>query len=88
MQATTLTPGDTPRNFLYGPGYTNEDVSLFKVLSLPREMKLQIRIEAFNVLNTAHYGNPIADTVSGKFGQITTSTGGSRVMQFAGRLVF
>ncbi len=86
-QAMTLVPGDTPRNFLYGPGNTNEDVSLFKVLSLPREMKFQIRIEAFNVLNTPHYGNPINDKTSGKFGEITTG-GGSRVMQFAGRLVF
>jgi hypothetical protein len=87
MQPTNLIPGDTPRNFLYGPGNTNEDVSLFKVLSLPREMKFQIRIEAFNVLNTPHYGNPINDKASGKFGEITTG-GGSRVMQFAGRLVF
>jgi hypothetical protein len=87
MQATTLTPGNTPRNYIYGPGNTNEDVSLFKVLSLPREMKFQIRIEAFNLLNTPHYGNPINDFTSKQFGEITTG-GGSRVMQFAGRFIF
>jgi hypothetical protein len=84
----TLIVGNTPRNFLYGPGYTNEDVSLFKVLSLPREMKFQIRIEAFNVLNTDHYYNPNSNIAQGtRFGQIT---GGydPRVMQFAGRLTF
>jgi outer membrane receptor protein involved in Fe transport len=87
MQAALNIPGDTPRNYIYGPGNTNEDVSLFKVLSLPREMKFQIRIEAFNVLNTPHYGNPINDFKSTQFGEITTG-GGTRVMQFAGRLVF
>lgn len=84
----TLIVGNAPRNFLYGPGFTNEDVSLFKVLSLPHEMKLQIRIEAFNVLNTAHYDNPNTNFAQGtKFG--TISQGYSpRVMQFAGRLTF
>lgn len=87
-QGTSLIPGNAARNLLYGPGNTNEDVSLFKVLTLPREMKLQIRIEAFNVLNTPHYGNPDANLASGKtFGEIT-SGGGSRVMQFAGRIMF
>jgi hypothetical protein len=84
----TLIVGDAPRNFLYGPGYTNEDVSLFKVLSLSRQMKFQIRIECFNVLNTAHWDNPVASMNSpGQFGQIL---GGyyPRVMQFAGRLTF
>jgi hypothetical protein len=84
----TLIVGNTPRNFLYGPGYTNEDLSLFKVLSMPREMKFQIRIECFNVLNTAHWNNPISNMAAG--GQFGTITGGyyPRVMQLAGRLTF
>jgi hypothetical protein len=84
----TLIVGNAGRNIIYGPGYTNEDISLFKVLSLPREMKFQIRIEAFNLLNTAHYDNPIGNMAAGK--QFGTITGGysPRVMQFAGRLTF
>ena len=84
----TLITGDAARNPLYGPGYTNEDLSLFKVLTLPKAMTFQIRIEAFNLLNTAHYDNPVSNMEAGnKFGTIT---GGyyPRVMQFAGRLVF
>ena len=84
----TLIVGNAPRNFLYGPAFTNEDMSLFKVLTLPREMKFQMRFEAFNLLNTAHYDNPVSNYASGnKFGTIT---GGydPRVMQFAGRLIF
>lgn len=90
----TLIVGNAPRNFLYGPGFTNEDMSLIKVYGLPHEMKLQIRIEAFNLLNTAHYNSPNGNLAQfnktqspGSFGTIN---GGydSRVMQFAGRLTF
>jgi len=80
--------GNSPRNPLFGPGYTNEDLSLFKVFSLPRQMKFQIRIESFNTLNIAHYDNPVSNMSVGKqFGQIL---GGyyPRVMQFAGRFTF
>jgi hypothetical protein len=84
----TLIVGDAGRNIIYGPGYTNEDMSLFKILTLPREMKFQIRIEAFNLLNTAHYDNPIGNIAAGKqFGEITGGYS-PRVMQFAGRLTF
>jgi len=80
--------GNAPRNFLYGPGYTNEDLSLFKVFTLPREMKFQIRIEAFNMLNIAHYDNPVSDMSKGSlFGSIQGGYS-PRVMQFAGRLTF
>jgi hypothetical protein len=80
--------GDVKRNFLIGPGYTNEDMSLIRVFSLPREMKFQIRIEAINALNIAHYDNPVSNLAAGKqFGTITGGYG-ARVMQFAGRLTF
>jgi outer membrane receptor protein involved in Fe transport len=84
----TLIVGNAGRNILFGPGYTNEDMSLFKVFTLPSEMKFQVRIEAFNLLNTAHYDNPIGNMAAGK--QFGTITGGysPRVMQFAGRFVF
>ena len=84
----TLIVGNAGRNLVFGPGYSNEDLSLFKVVSLPREMKLQLRVEAFNLLNTAHYDNPISDMAAGKrFGQITGGYS-PRVMQFAGRFTF
>jgi hypothetical protein len=83
-----LLVGNAPRNFLFGPGYTNEDFSLFKVFSLAREIKLQVRAEAFNLLNEAHYDNPISNLAAGaQFGQIRGGYS-PRVMQFAGRLTF
>jgi Carboxypeptidase regulatory-like domain/TonB-dependent Receptor Plug Domain/TonB dependent receptor len=86
-----LLPGNVPRNFLDGPGFTDEDLSLFKVLSLPREMKFQIRVEAFNVLNTGRLGQPNGNAFqTGTFGTITGGAQGEnqRIMQFAGRLTF
>ena len=41
-----------------GPGYANWDFGVFRQLTLPRNMNVQIRFEAFNVLNTAHFNNP------------------------------
>ena len=91
----TLITGNLARNLLYGPGYTNEDLSLFKVLSLPHEMKFQVRIEGFNILNTSRYGQPDGDFAHvgstshpGTFGQITGGGGQQRVLQFGGRLTF
>jgi hypothetical protein len=45
-QAASTTPGKTmivgnsPRKPLFGPGYTNEDLSLFKVFTMPRQCRL------------------------------------------------
>jgi hypothetical protein len=92
-----LVPGNVARNLLYGPGYTDEDISLFKVLSLPHEMQLQVRAEAFNLLNTSRYGQPDGDFAhynptnpsQSSFGTITGGgTGNQRIMQFGGRLIF
>jgi hypothetical protein len=93
----SLVTGNLARNLLYGPGYTDEDTSLFKVFTLPREMKFQVRIEGFNVLNTGRYGQPDGDFAhynasnpsKSSFGKITGGgTGNQRILQFGGRLVF
>lgn len=80
-------PGTAGRNLVRGPGYTNDDFSLLKDFSLPETMRLQFRAESFNLLNTPHYGNPNASRNSGSFGSIT-SAGGSRIMQFALKLIY
>jgi hypothetical protein len=50
--------GTAPWGVLRGPGYANWDLGVFRELRLPRKMTLQVRIEAFNVLDTAHFDNP------------------------------
>jgi hypothetical protein len=50
--------GTAPWSAVRGPGYANWDLGVFRELQLPRKSTLQIRFEAFNVLNTAHFNNP------------------------------
>jgi hypothetical protein len=50
--------GTTAVNSLRGPGVANLDMSLFRTVSLSRSVKLQFRLEAFNVTNTPHFANP------------------------------
>jgi hypothetical protein len=78
-------PGNAGRNLVRGPGYTNDDFSLFKTFSLFETMNLQFRAESFNLLNSPHYGNPNASRNSGSFGSITSASG-PRIMQFALKL--
>jgi hypothetical protein len=79
--------GTAGRNLVRGPGYTNENLSLFKNFSLPDRMNLQFRVESFNLLNTPHYDNPNASRNSGNFGSIT-SAGDPRIMQFALKIIY
>jgi TonB dependent receptor len=50
--------GTAPWSVLRGPGYANWDVGIFREIGLPRNMNVQLRFEAFNALNTAHFNNP------------------------------
>jgi outer membrane receptor protein involved in Fe transport len=81
--------GTAPRNAVYGPGYTNADLSLLKNFALPKEMRLQLRFEAFNALNIAHYSQPNANFAEkATFGEILTGQNNPRVMQFAAKVYF
>jgi hypothetical protein len=80
-------PGNAGRNLVRGPGYTNDNFSLFKNFPLPETMNLQLRAESFNLLNTPHYGNPNASHNSGSFGSITSASG-PRIMQFVLKLIY
>ena len=50
--------GTAPWGAVRGPGYANWDLGVFRQLTLPRNMNLQVRLEAFNALNRAHFNNP------------------------------
>jgi hypothetical protein len=49
--------GNTGRNSVRGPGWTNLDLSLFRRFPIKRT-ELEARIEAFNVTNTPHFNLP------------------------------
>jgi hypothetical protein len=86
------TYGNTPRNFLRGPGYVNFDWSLFKNFSITEAVTLQFRWETFNTLNHPNFANPNSTFVPGStvFGAITgLATGANmRQQQFGLKLLF
>jgi hypothetical protein len=76
--------GNTPRNFLRGPGQKNVDLSVFKNFPITGAGTVQFRAELFNIGNWENFNNPnnnlaVPSTVA------TTpalSASGPRVIQF------
>jgi len=95
-------PGTAGRNILYGPGLRNYNLALNRRVPLRREgLHFEFRGEAFNFLNHANFGQPVADQSNANFGRIIQSagsaatnattggaTGGPRILQFLVRLQF
>jgi hypothetical protein len=87
--------GNLGRNLGRGPGYYEIDTALEKAIPLNEQLKLEIRAEAFNLLNHPIYGDPDSDVSDSSFGVITsqlntgaTGIGSSRRLQFMLRLEF
>ena len=51
--------GNLGRNALIGPGYQNLDLSVFKTTRITENIKLQLRVEAFNILNHPNFASPL-----------------------------
>jgi len=83
--------GNSPRNFLEGPGYRVVDLAVSRVVRLPANMRLTLRVEGTNVFNIVNYGQPGASVPSGAtsttFGVIR-SAGAMRRLQLGARLTF
>jgi hypothetical protein len=80
--------GSMERNMLYGPGYRDIDLALFRDFKIYERVKLQIRAEASNVFNLVSLGNPNGTLSSSTAGSITSAQGNQRELQLGGRLTF
>jgi hypothetical protein len=80
------TYGDSGRGILYAPGQQTVDISLAKRIPLKQRLNLQLRADAFNLLNTPQLGFPNANIGSPTVGRITTTVGDNRQMQFAAKV--
>jgi hypothetical protein len=88
-------PGETgnmARNVIDGPKYFNINAALLKNIRFGERMRLQLRAEAFNLLNNVNYtfgtaGEQRQAITSTTFGQVTDTTAPRR-MQFALRFEF
>jgi hypothetical protein len=107
IQAFALQPfgtyGTLGRNTVTGPGIFDVDFSTLKNFNFTERIYMQLRVEAFNVLNHPNFGDPnlslSSDSVtqagipipgSGAFGTInsTRSTIAMRQLQFGLKIVF
>jgi hypothetical protein len=80
------------RGMFRGLKMWNDDMAVSKFFRLHKEtMHLQVRAEAYNLLNHENFGNPSLNMANPTtFGEITSTLSGTaaRVMQFAGRFEF
>jgi hypothetical protein len=86
------TDGNSPRNFLYGPGYWTVDLGLSRDFHLTERVGLRFRAEATNAFNHVNLGLPNSSVpanvaTSTTFGVIS-SAGAMRKLQFGARLTF
>jgi hypothetical protein len=91
--------GNTGRNWLRGPGFTNFDLSLFKDFKFTERIRLQYRAEFFNIFNSLQWfgvntgisatnpDNRVTAATRGTSGQLTT-TRDSRKIQMALKFYF
>ena len=87
VTTATLRPGTYMPEMVRGPGDFNMHTTFAKSFALGAGTRLQVRAEAFNVLNRKNYNNPQTNMNNADFGRIT-GAGRARVFQFGARLTF
>jgi hypothetical protein len=76
--------GTTSRNAFRSPPAFQLDAQVSRLIPIHESLNMQLRLEAFNVLNHPNFGNPTTSRTSGTFGQIGgTALTSARVFQGA-----
>lgn len=94
VNSSTCHFGNLGRNAFTGPNFINTDLSVVKNTKLNERMSVQLRAEAFDVLNHPNFGNPNLNIQSSSFGRITGTRfptgdfGSARQLQVALKLQF
>jgi hypothetical protein len=85
VQPAFGTYGNFVRNSIRGPGLWFVNLALSRVAALAGRQNVELRVEAFNLLNHFNWGNPVTNFGAGNFGRITLQaidSAGPRIMQF------
>ncbi len=82
-----LTFGNAGRNLVEGPGEVNFDFAVYKSFGIREGMRVQLRAEAFNVMNTPPFGVPNGQVGNPDFGTIG-GAGRPRNLQLGLKLIF
>ena len=85
--STLGTYGTISRNAFRGPSSFSLDAQISRAFPIHENMALNLRLEAFNVLNHPNFGNPDAKLTDSKFGQISSASA-ARVFQGAIKFSF
>ena len=80
--------GSSGRNQLRTQGYRNFDLSLFREDALWERLRMQVRVEAFNVFNHPTFGTPQTSITDPRFGQISSTVSTARQIQLGLKLIF
>ncbi|HEY4049992.1 MAG TPA: TonB-dependent receptor [Acidobacteriaceae bacterium] len=92
-----VTMGNVGRNQFYGPGYIQDNISLFKTFAISERFSLEARADAFQLSNTPQFDSPQGSFTSTNFGQVTKTVGsgtgingigGGRSIQLSGTVRF
>ncbi len=84
------TVGALQRRMFTGPGVFNMDAALFKETKITERYSFELRMEALNVFNHPNFlvGSNNLEIESPQFGQVTSTIGLPRQMQFSLRFKF
>ncbi len=82
-----FTFGNAGRNIMRQDWHRSLDASVIRQFPIKDRMHLELRLEAFNALNTPIFNAPDANMSSNFFGQVRGATG-NRVLQLAGKIVW
>lgn len=83
-----LAAGNSRRGIIRGPGYQTWDLSVTRNFPLKDLFNTQFRAEMFNAFNKTNLGDPNVTYGTGTFGQITSTAGTSREIQFGLSITF
>ena len=87
MPVGAYRPGNAGRGILDAPGIVRWDFSIFKKFPIRERAYIQLRGEAFNVLNHTNFNAPTVALGNANFGRILGSRD-ARQIQIAAKLVF
>jgi Carboxypeptidase regulatory-like domain len=94
---TTNPNGNLGRNALYGPGFADVDLSVFKNIPIRERLKIQLRAEMFNLFNRRNFASGagsvgsngvVSDTIGDFNGAPGIGPGEPFNLQLAGKIIF
>jgi hypothetical protein len=80
--------GNIGRDAMRTDWLRNFDMSVFRLFRIREGMRLEFRMEAFNVFNTPEFDAPTGEFTSPNFGQVTSMTNAARQLQLGMKFVF